>query len=764
MMEMRNTNGVVAEELRTLEGDDLKVEIAQNVKDCHTGVVRTPAVLQIQQQQPQSASGCWERFLHQASIKVLLVENDDSTRHVVAALLRNCRYEVIEAASGLQAWKILEDLTNHIDLVLTEVFMPCFSGIFLLSKIMSHKTHKNVPVIMMSSHDSIGIVFKCLSKGAVDFLVKPIRKNELKNLWQHVWRRCHSSSGSGSGSESGTRTQKSEKSESVENSDNSGSNDEEDNENIGLNVGDGSDDGSGTQSSWTKQAAEIESPRPVSPQDRVAECPDSTCAQVIHSNAEASGNKGVPKTAARGCQELDEQLDNVAMGKGLDIRMAGSVDLQREHPVEVPIKIIGAKQINLLEMSFNKLNEPIDKRQLDLNTKSLSGELNSEAAHQTGITSKTNDLKKESTEYEASNRISKISDGNDKTTDDSKEVLPSAELGFKRLRGAEDTEAMLRDERNVLRRSNSSAFSRYNTASNANKVSVVNTGSSSARDSKLELTRKGSVCDVQSPLVNDLPNQCSNVGSNNIDMASTTDNAFAKPAVLKNKSASSSAFRSGHPSSAFQPMKNDLLNAARKPILDKADGITTKAGLKQPRLTHQELDMQDCPQHQQATDHDTLSLKKMAADAPHCGSSNVLGGPVPVEGNAGNYSVNGSNSGSNHSSNGPHGSSTIADTVGTNIESDNGIAGKSGSGGSGDASGAGSGSGSGSNVDQSKSARREAALTKFRQKRKDRCFRKEVRYQSRKRLAQQRPRIRGQFVRQTVNTNDPLSEANSSDK
>ncbi|PPD81111.1 hypothetical protein GOBAR_DD21947 [Gossypium barbadense] len=632
---MRNTNGVVAEELGTLEGDDLKVDkIAQNVKDCHTGVVRTPAVLQIQQQQPQSASGCWERFLHQASIKVLLVENDDSTRHVVAALLRNCRYEVIEAASGLQAWKILEDLTNHIDLVLTE------------------------------------------------------------------------SSGSGSGSESGTQTQKSEKSGSVENSDNSGSNDEEDNENNGLNVGDGSDDGSGTQSSWTKQAAEIKSPSPVSPQDRVAECLDSTCAQVIHSNAEASGNKGVPATAPRGCQELDEQLDNVPMGKGLDIRMAGSVDLQRERPVEVRIKTIGANQINLLEMSFNKLNEPIDKRQLDLNTKSSSGELNSEAAHQTGITSKTNDLKKESTEYEASNRISKISDGNDKTTDDSKEVLPSTELGFKRLRGAEDTEAMLRDERNVLRRSNSSAFSRYNMASNANKFSFVNTGSSSAHDSKLELTRKGSVCDVQSPLVNDLRNQYSNVGSNNINMASTTDNAFAKPAVLKNKSASSSTFRLGHPSSAFQPMKNDLLNAAWKPVLDKADGVTTKAGLKQPRLTHQELDMQDRLQHQQPTDHDTLSLKKMAADAPHCGSSNVLGGPVTVEGNAGNYSVNGSNSGSNHASNGPHGSSTLADTV-----------------------------------DQSKSARREAALTKFRQKRKDRCFRKKVRYQSRKRLAQQRPRI-----------------------
>eukprot|EP00268_Persea_americana_P018572 TRINITY_DN1931_c0_g1_i4.p3 TRINITY_DN1931_c0_g1~~TRINITY_DN1931_c0_g1_i4.p3 ORF type:complete len:415 (+),score=81.33 TRINITY_DN1931_c0_g1_i4:5143-6387(+) len=47
-------------------------------------------------------------------------------------------------------------------------------------------------------------------------------------------------------------------------------------------------------------------------------------------------------------------------------------------------------------------------------------------------------------------------------------------------------------------------------------------------------------------------------------------------------------------------------------------------------------------------------------------------------------------------------------------------------------------------------ARREAALTKFRLKRKDRCFEKKVRYHSRKKLAEQRPRSKGQFVRQAV--------------
>jgi hypothetical protein len=34
-----------------------------------------------------------ESFLSQGHVKVLLVEDDDSTRHVVSALLRNCKYE-----------------------------------------------------------------------------------------------------------------------------------------------------------------------------------------------------------------------------------------------------------------------------------------------------------------------------------------------------------------------------------------------------------------------------------------------------------------------------------------------------------------------------------------------------------------------------------------------------------------------------------------------------------------------------------------------
>ena len=37
--------------------------------------------------------GGWESFLLERHLRVLLVEDDDSTRHVVGALPRNCNYE-----------------------------------------------------------------------------------------------------------------------------------------------------------------------------------------------------------------------------------------------------------------------------------------------------------------------------------------------------------------------------------------------------------------------------------------------------------------------------------------------------------------------------------------------------------------------------------------------------------------------------------------------------------------------------------------------
>lgn len=69
-------------------------------EDVHNGMVGAAQVLarshsgqQRSQKQPQGHLVRWERFLAFSSLKVLLVENDDSTRHIVTALLRSCGYE-----------------------------------------------------------------------------------------------------------------------------------------------------------------------------------------------------------------------------------------------------------------------------------------------------------------------------------------------------------------------------------------------------------------------------------------------------------------------------------------------------------------------------------------------------------------------------------------------------------------------------------------------------------------------------------------------
>ncbi|KAK9057909.1 hypothetical protein SSX86_022748 [Deinandra increscens subsp. villosa] len=60
---------------------------------------------QVPQQQPRGPLVQWERFLQVRSIKVMLVENDDCTRHIVTALLCNCNYEDKAASTGCDKFK-----------------------------------------------------------------------------------------------------------------------------------------------------------------------------------------------------------------------------------------------------------------------------------------------------------------------------------------------------------------------------------------------------------------------------------------------------------------------------------------------------------------------------------------------------------------------------------------------------------------------------------------------------------------------------------
>ena len=57
----------------------------------------------------------------------------------------------------------------------------------------------DLPVIMMSSHGGTAAVLRGVTHGAVDYLIKPVRLEELRNLWQHVVRRAREGGAGGGG-------------------------------------------------------------------------------------------------------------------------------------------------------------------------------------------------------------------------------------------------------------------------------------------------------------------------------------------------------------------------------------------------------------------------------------------------------------------------------------------------------------------------------------------------------------------------------------
>ncbi|KAL8141908.1 hypothetical protein V2J09_014940 [Rumex salicifolius] len=128
-------------------------------------------------------------FIDRSKVRILLCDNDLKSSEEVFGLLCKCSYHVTSVRSARQVIDALNAEGHDIDIILLEVDLPLKKGLKLLKYIMRDKELQRIPVIMMSAQDEVSTVVKCLSLGAADYLVKPLRTNELLNLWTHMWRR-----------------------------------------------------------------------------------------------------------------------------------------------------------------------------------------------------------------------------------------------------------------------------------------------------------------------------------------------------------------------------------------------------------------------------------------------------------------------------------------------------------------------------------------------------------------------------------------------
>ena len=105
---------------------------------------------------------------------ILIVDDEKEIRELIEIYLKNEGYEVIMAATGLEAIKLVEE--RGIDLIILDIMMPVVSGIDACIKI---REQHNVPIIMLSAKVEDIDKILGLSVGADDYLTKPFNPLEL---------------------------------------------------------------------------------------------------------------------------------------------------------------------------------------------------------------------------------------------------------------------------------------------------------------------------------------------------------------------------------------------------------------------------------------------------------------------------------------------------------------------------------------------------------------------------------------------------------
>ncbi len=118
-----------------------------------------------------------------SSLNVLVVDDSDFSRNVISRIVGEAGFTVVAEASDATSALQLVKLKNA-NVVITDIVMPEISGIELTEKI--NQNFDNVYVIVVSSLSQEHIVLDAVGAGAVDFIPKPIEKEQLIDSLKNI--------------------------------------------------------------------------------------------------------------------------------------------------------------------------------------------------------------------------------------------------------------------------------------------------------------------------------------------------------------------------------------------------------------------------------------------------------------------------------------------------------------------------------------------------------------------------------------------------
>lgn len=113
---------------------------------------------------------------------VLIVDDSELKRKMLGQMLGS-RFDIAEAASGEACLQLLEQNATGISIVLLDIHMPGIDGFTVLEEMNQKNLLEQIPVIMISSEDTVDAVRRAFDLGASDYISRPF---DAKVVYQRI--------------------------------------------------------------------------------------------------------------------------------------------------------------------------------------------------------------------------------------------------------------------------------------------------------------------------------------------------------------------------------------------------------------------------------------------------------------------------------------------------------------------------------------------------------------------------------------------------
>ncbi len=115
-------------------------------------------------------------------VTALVVDDEEMSRAITAGYLGRMGYRTLEAGSGEEAWRILAEARENVQVILLDRCLPGMDGLALIARLKADPELAPIPVIMQTVSDSSADIVESIQAGVFYYLVKPYPGDLLRSV------------------------------------------------------------------------------------------------------------------------------------------------------------------------------------------------------------------------------------------------------------------------------------------------------------------------------------------------------------------------------------------------------------------------------------------------------------------------------------------------------------------------------------------------------------------------------------------------------